>query len=237
MEHHKEKAHDTSHYYGSGSMKGDFFLFRDYLNKKADESIEDLYKREVDSGFPVVGRGVMDLLRVMVSVHRPQRILELGTGTGFSSILMCYYGETIKKITTVELKEKNIKRAKENIKDFGLADRIEIVHGDALKVLLEGEGLSDTYDMIFVDCAKGQYDKLWKHIRKRVRPGGVIITDDVLLCGVLGSRFLLNRRDRTIHKRMREYLFCQMNDDDFVGALFEMDDGVTILTRKMENDS
>lgn len=209
--------------------------FKDFLVRETNDSLRELEKIERDSDFPIIKRGVQDLLRMLMISVAPKRILELGCGVGFSSILMAMYNKNLEIITTLELKEPNIKRAKKNIKDFGFEDKIKIVHADACVALNEKNELLPEYDLIFIDCAKGQYVNLWEDVRGFVRPGGIIITDDILQNDtLLGSRFLLNRRDRTIHKRMREFLHKQLNDPDFTGAIFEIDDGVSILTRNTD---
>lgn len=205
--------------------------FKDFLVKEPNESLRLLEEKERNSGFPVIKRGVQDLLRTLMVSVDPEYILELGCGVGFSSILMSYYGKNIKQIHTVELKEDNLKRAKENIKEFGYEDKITTILGDA-NLVIKSDAIRDSYDFIFIDCAKAQYVNLWKDVRGLIKPGGIIVTDDILQNdSITRSRFLLNRRDRTIHKRMREYLHMQLNDEDFTGGLFEIDDGVTILTR------
>lgn len=209
--------------------------FKDFLVREPDETLRELEERERNSDFPIIKRGVMDLLRMLMVTVAPKNILELGCGVGFSSILMAHYNKSLEQITTIELKEKNIIRAKKNISDFGYTDKIKIIKGDACKILAEKKALKKQYDFIFVDCAKAQYANLWEDVKGLVRPGGIIVTDDILQNNsLLGSRFLLNRRDRTTHKRMREYLKKQLNDPDFTGAMFEIDDGVTILTRNID---
>lgn len=212
-----------------------FNLFRDYLRININEDIAALEKRERQSGFPIMEKGVQELIGILLESMNPEYVLELGTGVGFSSIFMCEYGKKIKRIDTIELKEKNIVRALKNISDFGFSEKINIITGDALDILSEKTGLKDTYDFVFVDFAKAQYGELWPILREYVRPGGVVISDDILQKGsVIRSRFLLNRRDRTIHKRMRKYLKDQLNDNEFTGGLFEIDDGITILTRNKD---
>lgn len=195
----------------------------------------ELAEKERNSGFPIIGRGVCDLLMVLMGTVRPRRILELGTGVGYSSIIMATYDKSLEKITTVELKEDNRQRALKNIRDFGFEDKIDCILGDATKIFKENPGLSKEYDFIFVDCAKAQYAGLWEYIRLMIKPGGIILTDDILQDdSIVRSRFLLNRRERTTHKRMRQYLYDQMNDPEFTGAVFEIDDGVSLVVR---NDS
>ncbi len=210
----------------------DFNYFKDFLVKEPNDTLREFEEAQRASGFPIIGRGVQDLLRLIMTTAKPEYILELGTGVGFSSILMADYGKSIRNITTVELKEANLKRAVKNIENYGYSDKISCIHGDAVKVLKSKENLREIYDFIFIDCAKAQYVKLWQEVRNMIKPGGIVLTDNVLQNGsVIKSRFLLNRRDRTIHKRMREYLYNQLNDEDFTGAIFEIDDGVTILTK------
>lgn len=207
-------------------------LFIEYLKKDVDLDIKDLEKRERDSGFPIIKYGVQNLLMVLMELLKPKRILELGTGVGFSSILMAKSVPGLECITTIELKEKNYKRALKNIEDFGFAKKIDCILGDACEVLEDKTRIYGEYDFIFIDFAKGQYLNVWDKVKGLVKPGGIILTDDVLQNKtVAGSRFLLGRRDRTIHDRMREFLYLQMNDKDFTGNVFEIDDGVSLLVR------
>lgn len=233
MEQNQAPSHDIANHNGSRAVKitGDFDIFKSFMTKEPNVSMMEFEKRERDSGFPIMGSGVQDLLRVLMTTVKPEYILELGTGVGFSSVFMAEYDRSLIKLTTVELKKDNMERALANIRRYGYEDRIECLLGDAVDIVNSGR-LAGPYDLIFVDCAKAQYPRLWESIRELVKPGGIILTDDIMQDNsIIGSRFLLERRDRTIHKRMREYLYAQLNDPDFTGAVFEIDDGVTIMVK------
>lgn len=206
--------------------------FKDFLVRKPDSVIRDFEASELELNLPIIGRGVQDLLRMLMINANPRYILEIGTCSAFSTVLMARYAKNLKEIVTIEYNENNYKRAVSNIEKYGYSDRILPVFGDATKVLKEDSSLNREYDFIFIDCAKAQYKNVWDIVRNMVRPGGIVVTDDILQDkSILSSRFLLNRRDRTVHKRMREFLYAQLNDEDFSSAVFEIDDGVSISTK------
>lgn len=150
-------------------------------------------------------REMQSFLKVFLKMKQPKRILEVGTAVGFSAVFMAQYGEPDAEITTIENYEKRIPIARENFEKSGFADRITLIPGDAAEVL---KTLDGPYDFIFMDAAKGQYIHFLPEVLRVLDKNGVLITDNVLQDGdVIESRFAVERRNRTIHKRMREYLF------------------------------
>ena len=164
-------------------------------------------------------------------MKQPKRILEVGTAIGFSALLMSEYGPEDCHITTIEKYEKRIPLAKENFAKAGKEDRITLLEGDAVEILKELEG---TYDFIFMDAAKGQYLNFFEDTLKLLNEGGILVSDNVLQEGdIIQSRFAVTRRNRTIHSRMREYLYILTHDDRIETSILPVGDGVTVSVKKI----
>ena len=181
--------------------------FRTYINSidtPHTEFLEKLYENALENDVPVIRREMQSFLKTFLLIARPENILEVGTAVGFSSILMAQYAPKPCRITTVENYEKRIAEARKNIPASGFSDIIELIEGDAADVL---KTLVGPYDMIFMDAAKGQYINFLPEVKRLMRSGSILISDNVLQDGdIIQSRFVVERRDRTIHKRMRDYL-------------------------------
>ena len=157
------------------------------------------------------------------------RILELGTAIGYSAVIMHEAAGTNPHITTIERSEEMIKYAEENIKSFGLEDKIIIEAGDCLEVL---EKLEEPYDLIFMDAGKGHYNHFLPHCLRLLKDDGIIIADNVLFRGMVASDDLVKRRKITIVKRMRTYLELVSEDKDLVTSVIPMGDGIAITRRR-----
>ena len=158
------------------------------------------------------------------------RVLEVGTAIGFSAILMSEYLPQGSHITTIEKYEKRIPIARENFKRAGKEDQITLVEGDALEVM---RSLIGPYDFIFMDAAKGQYIHYMPEAIRLLAPGGVLMSDNVLQDGdIIESRFAVERRNRTIHSRMREYLYELKHDERLQTSILPLGDGVALSVRK-----
>ena len=182
-----------------------FITYINSLDSGNSPFLEELEREARDSYVPVIRREVQSFLKVFLAMNRPGRILEVGTAVGFSAILMCENLPAESRITTIENYEKRIPAARENFRRSGYEERITLLEGDAAQVL---RTLSDPYDFIFMDAAKGQYIRFLPEVLRLMEPGSVLISDNVLQDGeVIESRFAVERRNRTIHKRMREYLY------------------------------
>ena len=148
---------------------------------------------------------------------------------GFSALLMSEYGPENCRITTIEKYEKRIPLAKENFKRAGKEDQIVLLEGDAVEILKKLDG---PYDFIFMDAAKGQYIHFLPDILDLMPIGGLLISDNVLQDGdVLESRYAVTRRDRTIHSRMREYLYELKHNEQLQTDILPIGDGVTVSVK------
>lgn len=204
-----------------------------YINSldTGNTRILDAVEREaLDSYVPIIRKEMQSFLKFLLAMKKPARILEVGTAVGFSAILMAEYDPVPCQITTIENYEKRIPIARENFKRAGKEAQIALLEGDAAEVLKTLEG---SYDFIFMDAAKGQYIHFLPEILRLLAKDGVLVSDNVLQDGdVIESRFAVTRRNRTIHKRMREYLYTLTHSEELVTAVLPVGDGITLSTRR-----
>ena len=183
---------------------------------------------------PVIRREMQSFLKVLLAIHRPLRVLEVGTAVGFSALLFCEYGPENMQVTTIEKYEKRIPIAKQNFKTAGREDKITLLEGDAAEILAE---LSQPFDFIFMDAAKGQYMHFLPDVLRLLAPGGLLVSDNVLQEGnIIESRYAVCRRDRTIHARMREYLYTLTHHDELETVVLPVGDGATLSVKLPEKE-
>ncbi len=191
--------------------------------------LNELEQFAIETNVPVIRPQMQSFLRLLLAVKQPKQILEVGTAIGFSALLMSEYGPKDCKITTIEKYEKRIPLARGNFKKAGRQDQITLLEGDAAEILKE---LKDSYDFIFMDAAKGQYIHFLPDILRLMPVGGLLISDNVLQDGdVMESRYGVTRRDRTIHSRMREYLYALKHNEQLQTDILPVGDGVTVSVR------
>ena len=200
------------------------------LDKGNTPFLTELEEEAVRTDVPIIRPAMQSLMRFLLQLHKPSRILEVGTAIGFSAILMAEYSPKNCQITTIEKYEKRIPLAKANFEASGYADRITLLEGDAADIL---KGLEGTFDMIFMDAAKAQYIHFMPDVMRLLAPGGLLVSDNVMQDGeIIESRFAVIRRNRTIHGRMREYLFALTHDDRLETVVLPVGDGVTLSIKK-----
>lgn len=199
----------------------------------ADSEIVTAIGREARADrVPIIRPETGNLLKVLLRLQKPYRILEIGTAVGYSSILMSECLEPGASIITVEKYEKRIPIARENIKRAGKEGCITLIEGDAIEVM---KTLDPGFDFIFMDAAKGQYIHFLPEVLRLLKKGGILVSDNVLQDGdIVESRFAVTRRNRTIHSRMRDYLWQLKHMKEFETAVLTVGDGVTISTKLTE---
>jgi len=194
--------------------------------------LEQLEREALENRVPIIRKEMQSFMKVLLALKRPERILEVGTAVGFSTLLMCEYGRPEAKITTIENYEKRIPLAKENFKKAGRESQITLLEGDAGTILKE---LTGPYDLIFMDAAKGQYLHWLPEVLRLMEPGSVLVSDNVLQEGdLIESHYLVERRNRTIYKRMREYLYELKHHPCLETAVIPLGDGVTVSVKREE---
>jgi len=201
------------------------------LEKTNSEVLEKIEEQAHIDNVPIIRKEMESFLRVMLYIKKPKRILELGTAVGYSAILMSECIDEDGKITTIENYEKRIVEAKKNIELSGKGQIIELLEGDATEVMKTLP--SQQFDFVFMDAAKAQYIYFLPEVLRLMKKGAVLITDNVLQEGdLIESRFVVERRDRTIHKRMREYLEVVKNHEELETSIVPIGDGITISVKK-----
>lgn len=194
----------------------------DYLNRIEREALL--------THVPVIKAETQRFLKLILAIKKPEQILEIGTAVGFSALFMEHYNPVCCNITTIENYEKRIPVARENFKAAGKEKEILLLEGDAGSIL---PTLNETFDFIFLDAAKGQYVYFLPELLRLLRGGGILVTDNVLQDGdVVESRFAVTRRNRTIHKRMRQYLYEVTHNDALISAVLPIGDGLAVSTKK-----
>lgn len=208
----------------------DFSRITSFVRSMAKEdagALGELYRDAVRRGVPVIRPEARELLKTQLLIKKPKRVLEIGTAVGYSSVYMTQFLPADARITTLELSEARTQEARANIARFGREQQITVLQGDAADTL---KTLPDaTYEFAFVDAAKAQYIYYLPEVLRILKPGGVIVSDNILQEGeVLESHFLVEKRNRTIHDRMREYLYVLTHHDALETTILPLADGMAI---------
>jgi len=199
------------------------------LEPECSALIREIREHAAKHFVPIIRPETAAFLKMLVALKQPRAILEVGTATGYSALRMSESLSEDGRITTVEKYEKRIPIARENFKRAGKEQQIQLLEGDAATVLTT---LAGPYDFIFMDAAKGQYLHFLPEVMRLLPPGGVLVTDNVFQDGILlESRYAVPRRDRTIHGRMRDYLYELKHREDLETSIVPIGDGVTVSVR------
>ena len=206
--------------------------FINSMDTENSEILETIEQEALAADVPIIRREMQSFLEVLLLMKKPMRVLEVGTAVGFSALLMSDYLPEGGHITTIENYEKRIPIARENFRRAGKEDKITLIEGDATEVLAEMEG---TFDFIFMDAAKGQYIHFLPDVMRLLKVGGILISDNVLQDGdIIESHYAVERRNRTIYKRMREYLYELKHNEHLVTSSVPIGDGATLSVKIKE---
>ena len=209
------------------------FTFINSFDKGNSEFLDELEQEAKRDYVPIIRKDMQNLLRFLLRLKRPVNILEVGTAVGFSALLMAENTAEECRITTIENYEKRIPIARENFKRGGMEHRITLLEGDATEILKE---LDEAYDFIFMDAAKGQYLNFLPDLLRLLAEDGMLVSDNVLQDGdLMESRYAVTRRNRTIHSRMRDYLYELKNNPVLETVILPVGDGVTISVKTDHN--
>mgnify|MGYP002514622001 FL=1 len=209
-----------------------------YIHSLESQNSETLAKIEqcaIKDNVPIIRKEMESFLRVMLSISKPLNILELGCAIGYSAILMSEYLPEGGHITTIENYDKRIVEAKANIQMAGLENKITLLEGDAMEVMKDLE--DEKYDFVFMDAAKAQYINFLPEVMRLMKSGAILIADNVLQDGdIIESRYGVIRRNRTIHSRMREYMYQVKHMDELETTIVPIGDGITMSVKKEKKD-
>lgn len=191
--------------------------------------LEQIEREALEDYVPIIRKEMQQFLKWLLALTKPGRILEIGTAVGFSALFLAEYNPMTCEIVTIENYEKRIPVARNNFKRAGRKDQITLLEGDAGEILPK---LGEPFDFIFLDGAKGQYICFLPELIRLLNPGGVMVSDNVLQKGdIMESRFAVARRNRTIHKRMREYLYEVTHHKQLVSTVLPVGDGIAVSTK------
>ncbi len=205
----------------------------DSLDTGNTDFLNELEEYAISTYVPIIRRQTQNLLKLLLAMHKPKRILEVGTAIGFSTVLMAEYGPEDCEITTIEKYEKRFPIAEDTFARSGYGERITFLKGDATDLLKELADEGQQFDLIFMDAAKGQYLNFYPDVKRMMHEGSVLISDNVLQDGdIYESRFAVTRRNRTIHSRMRDYLYTLTHEEDLVTSVLAIADGMTVSVKK-----
>lgn len=197
------------------------------LTDENSEYTENIRKRALEDGVPIIRRAGESFMKTLLSMNKVNDILELGTAVAYSALVMAESCDA--KITTIENYPKRIEKAKFNIANSNYSDRINLIEGDVTSVLQDLISEGKKYDFIFVDAAKAQYVNWLPSLKLLLRDRAVLFSDNILQDGsIVESRFAIDRRYRTIHQRLRQYLHMLTHDRDFTSSIISVGDGVAL---------
>jgi len=197
-----------------------------------DGVLGEIQKESTDKNIPIVPPEIARFMATLMSMKRPEKILEIGCAVGFSTALMCRYLRDDGKITTIERHSGMIQNAKLNFKRLQIEDKVILLEGDAIDIL---PAIKERYDVIFLDSAKGQYLHLLPFCLKLLNVGGIFLVDDVLQKGrTVQDTADVVKRQRTIHKRMNLFISEVINNPALESSIVPLDDGMLVATKTKE---
>jgi possible O-methyltransferase len=195
--------------------------------------LEKVRKEALSEAVPILREETAALLRVCLKTKDKPKILELGTAVGYSALVMMDAIEGEGEIVTVENFPPRIEKAKENFRASPYKDKICLMEGDGAEILEELLEKKEQFSFIFLDAAKAQYPLWFPSLLKLLSSGGILFCDNILQGELLlESRFYLERRQRTIHKRMREFLRLLQREESLETSILPIGDGVSLSIKK-----
>lgn len=203
-----------------------------YINsliKDEDEKLEAFRNECLERQLPIIHKEIGQFIKLIIKQLNAKSIIEVGTNVGYSSIFMSNAMNNEGKVVTLERSEKFYQEAIENIKKFELEKNIEVHYGDAVESL---DNINGSFDMAFIDAAKSYYTTFFDKCCKMMKPGGIILSDNVLYQGMIASDDLVVRRKKTLVRNMREYLEYISHDERYVTSVLPLGDGLAVTLIK-----
>ncbi len=186
-------------------------------------SIIELKKYAKENHVPIILDEGLDFLLETIKKYNVKDVLEIGTAIGYSAINMALIGATV---TSIERDPKMYEQAIINVKDFNLADKIEIIFSDALTPNL----VNKEYDLLFIDAAKGQYEKFFNLYTPYLKKGGIVVCDNMNFHELTKVEDLstLSRGVRGLVKKLNNFKTFLINNHKYKTTFYEIGDGITL---------
>lgn len=189
--------------------------------------IDELKEYAKNNHVPIMQDSGIEFILEYIKNNNIKNILEIGTAIGYSSIRFASINNNI-KVTTIERDDKMYQEAIKNVKNNNLEDRINVIHGDALDINIEGK-----YDLIFIDAAKSQYIKFFEKYKYNLDNNGVIITDNLSFHGLVeDDSKTQNRNTLQLVRKIRNYIEFLKNNEEFDTEFLDYGDGISISKLK-----
>ena len=176
-------------------------------------------------GIPVMLRETSQFLAMLIKAKAPKNFLEIGTAVGYSGSIMLKFGDSESKLTTLEIEEDSIARAKDNFKSQNYEHRVRIFSGDASEII---PVMSGKFDFIFLDGPKSKYYEYYPYLKKMLVSGGILVADNVLFRDLISGAIKPHHRVQTIVNNMREFLDNLVADEDFLTTIYNIGDGLSV---------
>ena len=192
-----------------------------------EEELEKVKQKALEDHVPIVMDDSLEVIKEILIKENPKRILEIGTAVGYSASQFAKFAKEA-VIDTIELNEQRYNEAKENIKNIGIEDRINIYLGNAVEIL---PTLNNEYDIIFIDANKGKYPVFLQEAIRLSKSGSIIIADNILYKGYVMSDYN-NHKQRTAVRHLREYIKDATEDRRLETKILEVGDGLAIRVVK-----
>ncbi len=207
-----------------------------YINEHQvidDDKLGKLQKECYELDIPIIDQETSKFLEFLLSVKKPVSILEIGTAVGFSAILMSKYLCENGQITTIDRAPRMIEKAKKNFEEFQVTNKINFLNGDAGEILKTLEG---KFDFIFMDAGKGQYIHILPDVIRLLSKDGIIFTDDIFQNGnIVKDIEEIPKRQRTIHRRMNEYIKVMTSTKGLRTSIIPLADGILLSYKETDN--
>ena len=188
------------------------------------EYLKDIEKYGRENKIPILLDDTLEYISKILEEVRPKRILEVGTAIGFSALCFSKYLSKDGRIDTIEIESLRVEQALENIAKVGVQDKIRVIEGDALEIL---PYLTEEYDVIFIDAAKGKYLEFFEHALRLCKKGGYIIADNVLYKGMVQSDYNKHKQ-RTAVNKLRAFIDMVLENENLKSELIDIGDGITV---------
>nr|WP_242596439.1 O-methyltransferase [Enterococcus ureasiticus] len=213
-------------------VKQELVDFMRNKQKKVQGELGVIEEEAHEAGVPIIPHETVAFLQFFLDQIKPKNILEIGTAIGFSSSLMAQYVGEDGHVTTIDRFDVMIRKAKVTYERLGLTDKVTLLEGQAAEVL---PTLTGPYDFIFMDSAKSKYIEFLPECLRLLRVGGVLMVDDVFQAGtILDPIEEIPRSQRTIHRKLNQFLDTVMTHPDLTSTLLPLGDGVIMITKERE---
>lgn len=189
-----------------------------------EEELKIVKEKALENHIPIIMDDTLEKIEEILKEEKPKRILEIGTAVGYSAAMFAKYTDEDCIIDTIEIDEERAKEAKENIEKIGVANRINIMVGNAVDIL---PTISQEYDIVFIDAAKGKYPVFLENAIRLIKNGGLILADNILYKGYVMSDYNKHKQ-RTAVRHLREYIQEITEDEKLESEILEIGDGLAI---------